>query len=104
MENHLDDWKEKNPDFPYRAKVLLQQDNLTGQNTEPIKIVSFSNNVFIWNTSEDCTDAVAWLDQWPLWDLKTEVDKLFWADFESSKEMTEFFSNPVKEGGITTAQ
>ena len=63
-----------------------------------------TNDVFIWNTLENFTDAVAWLDQWVLWDLKCGVDKRFWDDFESSAEKTAFYSNPVSEGGITLAQ
>ena len=47
LEDHLDDWKEKHPDFPFEAKVLLQQDNLRGQNTLEIKKISFANDVFI---------------------------------------------------------
>ena len=84
--------------------MLLQQDNLRGQNTLEIKKISFANDVFIWNTIENCTDAVAWQDQWPLWDLKCGIDKEFWDDYESSPERTAFYSNPVVDGGITAAQ
>ena len=104
LEDYRDKWDEDHPDFPFEPKVLIQQDNLRGQNTFPIKLTAMANDVFIWNTLENCTDAVAWLDQWVLWDLKCGVDRLFWADFESSAEKTAYYSNPVSHGGITLAQ
>ena len=104
MEKEKEKWSDNNPDFPYEPRVLIQQDNLTAQNTRTIKLETFKYDIFVWNTIENCTDAVAWMDQFPLWDLKTEIDKLFWEDFESSPEATDFYSNPVSAGGITTAQ
>ena len=103
LDDHRDVWKANHPEFPYEPKVLLQQDNLAGQNTKPIKIISWTNDVFIWNTLINCTDVVAWLDQWVLWDLKCGVDARFWADFESTPEKTNYYSNPVIMGGITMA-
>ena len=98
MKDYRDEWERNHSEFPYEPKVLLQQDNLLGQNTFLIKLTAMGNDVFIWNTLENCTDAVAWLDQWVLWDLKCGVDRRFWEDFESSAEKTDFYSNPVAHG------
>ena len=65
---------------------------------------SIEHDIFVWNTIENCTDAVAWCDQWPLWDLKCGIEDQSWKDYESSPERTAFYSNPVAHGGITAAQ
>ena len=38
---------------------------------------------------------MAWLDDWPIRELKTIVDDLFWKDFESSDERTDFYCDTI---------
>ena len=77
--------------------IVLQQDNLAAQNEDNIKKLAFANDTFIYNTSPNCTDCEALVDHTLGRELKNGIRDLFWADFESTPERTEWY---CKKNGI----
>ena len=89
--------EESNHDWGEGPFILIQQDNLRSQNEANIKRLAFVNDAFIYNTSPNCTDCEALIDHTLGRELKNGIRDLFWNDFESSPERTDWYCNSIKE-------
>ena len=77
--------------------ITIQQDNLGTQNIREIKKFTWEHGMFITNTPEDCTDAVALVDHHLGRRVKGSVSDFFWCEFEKDVTSIRFFCDEITE-------